>query len=77
MNKKWRALLLICFAPIWGNSLFALSKYEKNFLQRQLKQKVRTLSQRIDEMTLQKEHLRRERDKATQELQEIQKNKLF
>lgn len=48
-----------------------LSRHEKKLKESHLRAKIKKLSKEMDAKTLEKEQLRRKRDKATQKIQEI------
>ena len=60
-------------APVelYGFQQPKLSRHEKKLKQSHLRKKIKKLSEEMDTITLEKEQLRRKRDKDTQKIQEI------
>ncbi len=71
-NFLFIAILLTAPVELCGSTQQPkLSRYEKKLKQSHLRAKIKKLSKKMDAITVEKEQLRRKRDKATQKIQEM------
>lgn len=70
-NFLFIALCLGASVELCGFQQPELSRHEKKLKQSHLRKKIKRLSEEMDTITLEKEQLRRKRDKATQKIQEM------